>query len=63
MVFPKNISCTAQLLECVQDWTTNTDNSAETNIIYLDFSMAFDTVPHKRLIYKLRKYGIKDKVL
>ena len=51
------------MLECLQDWTTNTDNSTETDIIYLDFSKTFDTVSHKRLIYKLRQYGIKGKVL
>ena len=61
--FQKKISCITQLLECLQDWTTNTDNSAETDVIYLDFSKAFDSVPHKRSIYKLRQCGIKGKVL
>ena len=31
--------------------------------IYLDFAKAFDTVPHKGLIGKLRSYVIKDKTL
>ena len=64
--FQKKLSCITRLLECLLDWTVNTDNSAETNVIYLDFSKAFDTVPHKvhrRLIYKLRQCGIKGKVL
>ena len=61
-MFSKKFSCITQLLECLQEWTVNTGNSAETYVIYLDFSKAFDTVPYKRLIYKLRQYGIEGKV-
>ena len=50
---------TIQLLECLHDWSANIDNSAETDVIYLDFSKAFDTVPHIQLIYKLRQNRIK----
>jgi retron-type reverse transcriptase len=31
--------------------------------VYLDFAKAFDKVPHKRLVKKLRAHGIKGRVL
>ena len=33
------------------------------DVIYFDFAKAFDTVPHQRLLLKLKGYGIKNEVL
>ena len=33
------------------------------DIVYLDFAKAFDTVPHKRLLLKLAKYGLDKKTV
>ena len=33
------------------------------DIIYLDFQKDFDSVPHKRLLHKLKMYGITGKTL
>ena len=32
-------------------------------MVILDFRKMFDTVPHQRLLYKLKKYGIDGQIL
>ena len=53
-------SCDTQLLLTTHDLLYALDNNKQTDIIIMDFSKAFDTVPHNRLLYKLNKYGITD---
>ena len=51
-------SCLSNLLEFYNvtlDWL---DNKNSLDIIYLDFTKAFDKVPHLRLMSKLNSYGI-----
>ena len=52
-------SCETQLLEFIQDVVTNMQNGLQTDVCVLDFSKAFDKVGHRRLLEKLRWYGIK----
>ena len=43
-------SCITQLLEFLEDITTALDKGEDADVIYLNFSRAFDSVPHKRLL-------------
>ena len=57
------LSCQTQLVEAVHDWASSMNNNKQTDILLLDFSKAFDTVPHKRLLNKLNYYGITGPTL
>ena len=61
--FTSGRSCMTNLLVTLEDITRSLDEGLGVDIIYLDYSKAFDTVPHKRLISKLRAYGINEKVI
>ena len=52
-----------QLLKVVKDWTDIIDEGGSIDNINMDFQKAFDKVPHRRLIYKLERYGIGGEVL
>ena len=57
--FRQGRSCTTQLLEVMEIWSNFIDEGLAFDTIYLDFSKAFDKVPHKRLCSKINSYGIK----
>jgi len=61
--FVSGRSCVTQLLECLESWTRILDNYGCIDVIYFDFQKAFDTVPHHRLLMKLKAYGIQDQLL
>ena len=56
--FVKGRSCTTNLLSALEDWTEMLDTGVHLDAIYLDFSKAFDLMPHERLFVKLKALGI-----
>lgn len=54
---------TTNLLETISDWAYDLDNNEPTTAVYFDFRSAFDTVSHKKLIFKLKFYGISGCLL
>ncbi|CAL4087000.1 unnamed protein product, partial [Meganyctiphanes norvegica] len=61
--FRSRRSCLTQLLEYFQEIHDFLDASDPVDAVYLDCKKAFDTVPHKRQIVKLKAYGITGKIL
>ena len=61
--FRSGRSCVTQLLEVLEEWTSEIDSGHCIDCVYLDYRKAFDTVSHKRLICKLQAYGITGHIL
>ena len=50
-------------LTAMNYWTESLNSGYPVDIIYFDFKKAFDTVPHRRLLLKLKSYGIGGNLL
>ena len=50
------------LVEFFENVTKHIDGGRAVDVVYMDFSKAFDKVPHTRLIEKVRGHGIQGDV-
>ena len=61
--FRSKRSCLTNLLDFFYDIFKMYDEEKAVDVVYLDFQKAFDKVPHKRLLAKIKAHGIDGKVL
>ena len=61
--FRKQRSCETQLLLTIHDFTSSLEAGDQLDAVVLDFSKAFNRVPHKHLCMKLEHYGIRGPAL
>ena len=54
-----NCSCETQLINTIEHLARSINDRNQTDLLILDFSKAFDTVTHKRLLLKVEYYGIR----
>ena len=57
--FRPNHSCQTQLIDFIDEIQRSMNDRQQTDLIFIDFSKAFDTVPHIRLLNKLKFHGIR----
>ena len=55
--------CVTQLIEVLDEWTGMIEEEGGVDVAYLDFSKAFDSVTHQRLLKKIIAHGISDNLL
>ncbi|GAB0209906.1 mitochondrial enolase superfamily member 1 [Grus japonensis] len=58
--FTKGKSCLTNLIAFYDGMTSWVDEGRAVDVVYLDFSKAFDIVSHNILIGKLRKHGLDE---
>ena len=51
-------SCETQLFNMAEDLSQRLDRRQATDLLILDFSKAFDTVPHRRILHKPQHYWV-----
>jgi hypothetical protein len=61
--FIKGRSTVLQLLKVLDNWTDSLESGGHIDVIYTDLEKAFDKVPHRRLISKLKSYGIHADII
>ena len=56
-------SCATQLMLTIEEWSSMIERGEPVDVLYLDLAKAFNTVPIRRLLRKLKAHGIEGKLL
>jgi hypothetical protein len=61
--FRPGYSCESQVITVCQDIADSLDNGGRIDANIIDFSKAFDLVPHDRLLTKLAASGVDSRII
>lgn len=61
--FRRGMSTVTQLLSVVHEFSRVLDASGQTDVLFFDFSKAFDKVPHGKLLFKLESIGLPSFII
>ena len=61
--FRANRPCESQIIFRIHQLTYNKDKNIQTDLMIMNFAKAFDTVLHKRILYKLKYYGMSQQAI
>ena len=61
--FRQSRSCETQLIITINDFAESLNRDEQTDVIFLDFSKAFNKVSNQHLFHKLHHYGIRGDLL
>lgn len=61
--FRKGYSTVTQLVTTVHEFASTLDKSGQIDAVFIDFSKAFDRVPHGKLLFKLESIGLDSAIV
>ena len=61
--FSKNKSTVSNLIDFYDAVSEEMDRGNPVDIFYFDFAKAFDTVPHSKLLIKLKNLNLDEKIV